>query len=298
MVLAGGPDRERPVSLQSGQCVAEALQRAGHTADLHDLTPEALGALDAFKQAQYDVVFPALHGPWGEGGHAQRLLEAHQIPYVGSQPDAAGRCMDKFETKQHLRELGIPTPSAEVLTKDQPNQLPCPVVVKPVDEGSSMDLHICRSPEQVAAARAESHSRHDRLLIESFVQGKEMTVGILERSTGQPEALPPIHIQPATEYYDYDAKYEREDTQYHFQIDLPDAVIAQIQADALIAHRRLGCRHLSRVDFLVDEEHRHWCLEVNTLPGFTTHSLLPMAAAHAGIPFPELTDHLVRTALS
>ncbi len=299
MVLAGGPDRERPVSLQSGAAVTQGLRDAGHSVQQADIGPDNLAALDRWVQGGGDVIFPVLHGPWGEGGPLQRILEGRQIPFVGCASAAAALCIDKHRTKQALIELGLPTPESELTQPNapRPSLLP-PLVIKPLCDGSSIDVSICHNREQVDdVLRRLKASPH--LLVERYVHGCELTVGILSGPEGD-QALPPIQILPATDFYDYQAKYKRDDTQLLIgsdQIQLPNAVLDKVQRLALATHRGLGCRHLSRVDLMVDEHHQPWILEVNTMPGFTSHSLLPQAAAHAGVPMPALVNRLVRLAV-
>lgn len=305
LVLAGGPDRERDVSLQSGAQVAGALREAGHDVIERDLSPTDTAALDEFAawgdsggdsggRSGGDVVFPVFHGKWGEGGGAQALLEQRGFAFVGCRQDAARRCFDKTRTKQTLLDAGLPTPAFEsVRASDFPTLQP-PVVVKANDEGSSIDLAICHTPEALAAAWKDLSSRHNTLLVERFVAGQELTVGVIADERGEPLALPTIHIVPATAFYDYDAKYLRDDTQYLF--DTPPEVEKTLHQIAIDTFRGLGCRQLSRVDMFLDAEDRPWVIEVNTLPGFTTHSLLPMAARRAGIEMTTLVDRLVRGA--
>ena len=191
-----------------------------------------------------------------------------------------------------LIAAGLPTPAFELRRAHEHPTLTPPVVVKPNADGSSIDLRICRDQATLDAAWAELSGRNPVLLVEEFIKGREVTVGVLGQR-GQEVALPPIHIVPATEFYDYEAKYTRDDTRYLFDLDAEPALLDQVTAAALAAHRTLGCRHLSRVDFLVDPAGRPFILELNTLPGFTTHSLLPMAAAKAGVPMPQLVTTLV-----
>lgn len=301
LVLAGGPDRERDVSLLSGKAVADALRDAGHEVLEHDIHPHDTSALDTFEQWPGDVIFPVLHGKWGEGGGLQHILDARELPYVGCGGPVAELCMDKHRTKLVLERHNIPTPPCELLAVGQPSRLKPPVVVKPTDEGSSIALSICHTPQQVAAARHQMRNAYAKVLIEKYIPGRELTVGIISRAPDEPHgdrALPTIEIIPAADYYDYQAKYESEQTQYRFDIDLPAEVLKRVQQLALQAHRVLGVRHLSRVDFIVDENNQPWVLEVNTMPGFTTHSLLPMAAAHAGLPMADLVDRLVHLPVS
>lgn len=304
LVLRGGPDREREVSLQSGGQVAEALRDWGHTVYERDILPDDLTALDDAKQLGVQVVFPVLHGPWGEGGPLQAILEARGLPYVGCKEKAGALCMNKWQTKQVLQDAGLPTAEAELLNKGDKRKLPAPCVVKAIDEGSSYGLAICQTEEDTNAAVAKLFEEHGQLMVERFVAGKELTVGIIEpiEASSLPledsgGALPPIHIVPAVEFYDYEAKYTRDDTQYHFDIDLDPACIHSVIDTAKRAFETLGCRHVARIDIIVDEQFNAYILEANTMPGFTSHSLVPKAAKQMGIAFPDLCDHLARLAL-
>ncbi|MEO0476601.1 MAG: D-alanine--D-alanine ligase [Planctomycetota bacterium] len=303
LVLRGGPDREREVSLNSGGQVAQALRDTGHTVYERDITPDDLSALSDGKQLGVQVVFPVLHGPWGEGGPLQAILEEAGFAYVGCQEAAARLCMDKWETKQALQESRLPTAEAELINKSDKRRLPAPCVVKALEEGSSYALKICHSDEDADAAVNELFKEHDRLMVERFVTGMELTVGIIEglpvdgEASDEPTALPPIHIVPAVEFYDYDAKYTRDDTQYKFDIDMDPACIQSVADTAKQVFETLGCRHLARIDFIVDEQFHAHILEANTMPGFTSHSLVPKAAKQMGIAFPDLCDHLARLAL-
>ena len=297
MVLAGGPDRERSVSLLSGDQVSAALGEAGHDVRQCDVLPGNLGALDQFTKWRGDVVFPVLHGGWGEGGGLQRVLEERRLPFVGCGAEAADLAMDKHRAKQVMLRHGLPTPPFEVIGPGQRRTVQPPLVLKPPREGSSIDTFICPDRHQARRARSRLGRRHARLLVEKFIQGRELTVGVLADGPCA-QALPPIQIVPATDFYDFDAKYERDDTRYLFDIDLPADTLNDVRALAVKTHNALGCRHLGRVDFIVDSQNRPWILEINTIPGFTTHSLLPMAAAKARLPLPQLVDRLARLAAS
>lgn len=288
LVLGGGPDREREVSVRSAAAVANALRSKGHQVTESDISPQDTSALDK----SYDVVFPVLHGSFGEGGPLQDILEARGIPYVGSGPQAARKAMNKVLAKQEVKQQGVVTPAFEIVTPDHPVDLRPPVVIKPINEGSSVDTFICMNESNLAACRSDIGNRYERLLVEQFVEGTEVTVGILGD-----RALPVIQIVPGDGFYDYESKYNRDDTEYLFDIDLPLSVLESLQTSALRAHQTLGCRHLSRVDFIVDKDHQPWFLEVNTMPGFTDHSLLPKAAHQAGIPMAELCHRLVAAAV-
>jgi len=297
MVLLGGPDRERAVSLESGARVARGLREAGHKVLERDIGPEDLSALDQWARWRGDVVFPVLHGPWGEGGPLQRELDQRDIPYVGCKAEAAGLCIDKHRTKLVLVQHGLPTPEFEVVVAGHQPHLAPPVVVKAPFEGSSIDLAVCRTAGQLRDS-LERLRKHPVLLVERFIGGKEFAVGVRDSGSGM-ETLPAIYIVPAGNFFDYASKYNRDDTQYvldplEMGLADPAGTVAELSRLALEASGVLGCRHMSRVDFIVDHQGRPWILEVNTIPGFTEHSLLPMAAARVGLPMPVLVDRLAR----
>ena len=291
LVLMGGPDAEREVSLHSGAAIARALRECGS----FDVLEQVIDRPDAedLRGMPGDVIFPALHGAWGEGGPLQSLLEQIGRRYVGSRPPAAALAMDKLRTKSLLLDAGLPTPASCELAGQMTCPLPPPLVLKPVDEGSSVDIRICQTSEQVDQALRELTPRRARLMAEQFIPGREMTVAII---TG--EAYPVIEIVPGTPFYDYEAKYLRDDTTYTVDPDINSDLTDELQSIALKIWELVGCRHLARVDFRVDPDNRPWCLEINTMPGFTDHSLVPMAAAHRGLSMATLCEKLVRAALS
>ena len=292
-VLCGGPSAEREISLQSGQAVAEALQRRGHEVFVADIGPESLGALDH----PADVVFPALHGPFGEDGTVQRLLAEHKLPFVGSDAKSSALAMDKVASKMLVASDGIDSPRFEVWdagtlgVRDQPS-IALPVIVKPVDQGSSVATAIVRQPEAFPQAVRTTVGQFGRALVEQFIVGEELTVGIINGET-----LPPICIRPKRQFYDYVAKYQDDTTEYLFEAGYAARVLETSQALSRRVFDRIGCRHLARVDWMVEPDGRLWFLEINTLPGFTSHSLVPKAAAKAGIPFDELVERLIFMAL-
>ena len=309
MVLAGGSGRECEVSVLSASEVETSLLAAGHDVLLRNIDPENLSALDEFARwecGEGKVIFPVLHGAWGEGGPLQRILDNRGLLYVGSGSQTSELCMDKHRTKLALERAQLPTPPYELLSSGQQQVLLPPVVIKAMREGSSIDLIICTDHKSASRARRQLNNRHRKILVEKFIAGKELTIGVIGKLRGDVsdqhhnEALPPIQIIPATAYYDYDAKYVRDDTRYLFdpaEIGLPATLLDELRKMSLTAHSLLGCRHVSRWDFIVDAEQRPWILEVNTMPGFTKHSLLPMAAARAGIAMSALTNRLVRLAM-
>jgi len=290
-VLFGGTSAEREVSLNSGSRVLAALQ--GQGIDAHAFDP-ANQPLDALKG--YDRAFIALHGRHGEDGTIQGALEMMHIPYTGPGVLASALAMDKFRTKLMWRAAGLPIPEYAVLKADSDfaeieEELGLPLFVKPAREGSSIGITKVRARGDLAAAYAEA-ARHDSLVIaEKGVLGGEYTVGIVGD-----EALPIIKIEPATDWYDYEAKYIRNDTKYLCPCGLPAEQEARIRKGALEAFRILGGRGWGRVDFLMDEEGQHYFLEANTAPGMTDHSLVPMAARVAGMDYPTLVRRVLELA--
>lgn len=298
-VLAGGPDAERPVSITSGTSIASALQESGRF-EVRYLLIDRIETVDALRDTigHADVVFPALHGHWGEGGPLQELLEADGRPFVGSGSKAAAMAMDKMACKQMVAgaPLRIPTPPAcELRSATDECTVDPPLVLKPVDDGSSVDIRICHNRTSVARARAELHPRRARLMAEQYIAGREFTVGIIGDAVSSL-----IEIVPAVAFYDYEAKYRRDDTRYVVEPEAVSEVIKdQMRAWALAIHRAVGARHLSRIDFRLEEgTDTPWFLEINTMPGFTSHSLVPMgAAACQGLKMPALCAKLVEMAL-
>ena len=292
-VLYGGPSAEREVSLVSGKAVIEALRSMGHAVFPSDVSPTDLSGLDQ----PADVIFPVLHGAFGESGELQEILEQRRLPFVGSGSRASRLGMDKVAAKQAWERAGLPTAPWELLTPktyEAPHRLDAlglPCVVKAVDGGSSIDVYICRTAPEADAACRKVLAKYGRALVERFIRGTELTVGILED-----KPLEPIRITTSRDFYDFEAKYKGNYTEYHFDLNLPDAVVQRVRETARRAHETLGCRHLSRVDVMVDEQHQPYLLEINTLPGFTAKSLLPKAAKHAGIEFGPLVDRLVKRA--
>jgi D-alanine-D-alanine ligase len=294
MVLMGGPSAERAVSLVSGEAVAAALESRGHQVSRADVSPEDLSALE---QADVDVVFVALHGSFGEDGQLQHILEQRGLRYTGSDPKASRLGMNKIEAKRRFAEAGVPTPPFVVAEAGRRGHVvlgfPLPVVVKPADQGSSVDCSIVRQASELDAAITHVVDTYGRCLIEPYIRGPELTVGILAG-----RALPVCQIRSATTFYDYQAKYQDDRTEYLFDIDLPSDLLQRVQRLSVSAFEALGCRDMSRVDWMVDAAtFEPYCLEVNTIPGFTSHSLLPKAAARAGVSFADLCEQVVRLAM-
>jgi D-alanine-D-alanine ligase len=287
-VLAGGPSAERDISLASGQAVADALRQRGHDVFAADIGPDDLTALDH----PADVVFPALHGTFGEDGTLQRIMEERGICFVGSGSRASAAAMDKAVAKQIAIDLGIPTPAFEIVPPPPQPTVPLPVIIKPLAQGSSVATRIVRDQRELRPAVQEVVDRYGQALVERFVTGDELTVGMLGD-----RALPPIRIRPGREFYDYEAKYHDDRTEYLFETGYSSALLERATDGSRRLFAGLGCRHLARIDWIVDAGEKLWFLEVNSIPGFTSHSLVPKAAARIGIPFDELVERLVRMAL-
>lgn len=284
-VLMGGTSAEREVSLMSGAGVLAALQSRG--VDAHRFDP-AERPLAALKDDGFDMAFIALHGPFGEDGTLQGALETLGLPYTGCGVMASAIGMDKWRTKLLWKGADLPIPDFVMLDDDTDfaaveAQLGLPIFVKPATEGSSIGVTKVKQPGGLAAAYAEARKYDPLVLAEKFVGGGEYTCAVLDG-----EALPVIKIEPATEFYDYEAKYFRDDTVYRCPAGLSDAREAEMRELAKTGFAVLGGRGWGRVDFLVDEAGTPYLLEVNTSPGMTSHSLVPMAARVAGIAYEEL----------
>ncbi len=308
LVLGGGPDAEREVSLRSSAAIAQALRDTGRYdvsyRVIDRLTPEQLRAMPG------DCVFPALHGKWGEGGPLQRILEQDGRPFVGCAFAAARACMDKVLTKTFASRVGLTVAPTMILDpSDDLLPLPLPVVVKPIFEGSTIGLHVCRTVQDWQRAHAASAASGKPCMVEPFIKGRELTLGLIAqepRSASGPtrlEPLPLIQITPAEGLYDYEAKYNRNDTKYLVGPPIPTALrdrlgeLTRSLAESIPGPPSRGVAHLCRADFILDDDNRAWFLELNTMPGFTDHSLVPMAARATGLEMPTLCARLVDAAI-
>lgn len=290
-VLFGGKSGEREVSLKSGSAVLAALQRQGVNAEAFDPATRPLHDLEA-----YDLAMISLHGRFGEDGAMQGALELLGIPYTGSAVMASAIGMDKWRTKMMWTAAGISTPAFELVNADSDfdaieKKLGLPLFVKPANEGSSIGISKVKVTGALKAAYELAAESDPLVIAEQFVGGGEYTVGILGDS-----ALPIVRIVPKNEFYDYEAKYLRDDTEYRCPSGLSSEKEAQIQQEALQAFNVIGCSGWGRVDFLMDEAGKHYFLEVNTSPGMTDHSLVPMAAKAAGIGFDALVLRILELA--
>ena len=295
-VVMGGRSAERDVSIESGTGVMRALGALGHEARSLDFDARFV---DGMREIKPDVVFNALHGPGGEDGEIQGLLEWMGIPYTGSGIAACAVAMDKHLTKKLLAAEGLPTPAWDVfdLTGGTlpllPGSLNLPLVVKPRASGSSAGVVIVKSHEAWSKTILEAASRTPEVLAEEFVAGREFSCGVLGE-----EALPVVEIVPADEFYSYDAKYRPGGSRHLVPAPIDHDLTSRLQTLALSVHRLLGMRDYSRTDFIVTKEGRPTVLEINALPGMTPTSLLPDEALHAGISYEALVERLVQYALA
>ncbi|MEJ2702056.1 MAG: D-alanine--D-alanine ligase [Sedimentisphaerales bacterium] len=297
-VLAGGIGDEREISLQSGRCVAEALVEAGFDVVTADVGPDDLEAL---RDKSIDVFFPALHGKFGEDGTLQQILEDESRLYTGSGPIASKLAFDKMACKELFEDVGAAVPKAIEFRPEsdveqierQLCQFAGKCVVKPVTQGSSVGIYIVSTPAEALEAAPKVLDRFGDCMIEEFIPGQEVTVGILGEHT-----LPIIEIRTHSAFYDYRAKYVDERTEFLFDTVADPGVAADISRAAMDCFTALGCRHFGRIDFILGDDGTAHILEVNTIPGFTTHSLLPKAAARAGLSMSDLCASIARTAYS
>lgn len=289
-VLMGGPSAEREVSLRSGAAVARALRSLGHTVHEMDPTPG-----DLRLAPQTEVVFLALHGTYGEDGTVQAELDARGVPYTGCDAEASRVAFDKVLTKQRCLEAGVPTARfavMESLTAPWPGGWAPPVVLKPVRQGSSVGLHFVDQIEEWPSALVEAFRYDDKVLLEERIPGREVTVGILED-----EPLPLVEVRPKGGAYDYHHKYTAGETDYLCPAPFDETTTRRIQAAGLGAFRAVGGRDYGRVDVMVRPNGEPVVLEVNTLPGMTETSLLPKAAAAAGLSYAALCQRMIELAL-
>jgi D-alanine-D-alanine ligase len=329
-VLMGGTSSERDVSLATGIRVAEALRSRGHDVRAVDPARGEIGldeqrglasgivvqtsppSQDALRRmarealpkmastlpraGEADVVFLGLHGGTGEDGTIQAMLDLTGVPYTGSGHLASALAMDKDLSKQLFRQAGVTTADwlmAPAAVEEVGASLGFPVIVKPSKQGSTVGLSIVRDPEQLQAAIDEAFDFDDEVMVEAFIAGRELTVGILGG-----DALPVGEIIPKHEIYDYECKYTPGMAEERFPADLTNAEAERIQQEARAAFRALKLSGYARIDFRMAQDGRFYCLEANTLPGMTQTSLIPQAAAAAGITFPELCERIVRLAIA
>lgn len=291
-VLMGGWAAERSISLKSGHAVLEGLLEQG--VDAHKVDADR-NVVDVLRAENYDCVFNILHGRGGEDGEIQGALEISQIPYTGCGVMASAISMDKLMTKRIWSGANLPTPAFEILTADSDFDavveiLGLPLIVKPAQEGSSIGMTKVNQAGQLKAAYEKAAEFDDIVFAEQWVTGKEFTVAILGELI-----LPAIQIVANTDFYDFDAKYESNETEYYCPCDLDEKQEAEIKELSKKSFEILGGKGWGRVDLMQDADGKFWLIEVNTTPGMTDHSLVPMAAKQQGMTFPELTVEILKT---
>ena len=299
VVLMGGPSAEHAISLKSGQGITDALRTRGWTVDPL-VIPDAVSTeaacqftMRALQQRQPDVAFIALHGAFGEDGTVQRLCDALHVAYTGSDAAASRLGMDKLASRRRFEQAGLAVPRWQALAfgTDRAPSLDgwsYPLVIKPSNQGSSLGVSIVLRPDEFDEALEAAGRYSSQVLIEEFVAGRELTVGVLGE-----EPLPIVEICPRHPFFDFAAKYTPGSTDYLVPAPLPPELTQRVQALGRAAHHALGCRHFSRADVILSDGGTPVLLEVNTIPGFTPTSLLPKAAACAGLAYDELCERLV-----
>lgn len=298
-VLMGGPSSEREISLKSGKAVFQSLQSAGIDVVAIDIKTEDVAEnLRLLKASRIDCAFLALHGWFGEDGQIQAILEELKMPYTGSGPQASRTAMDKTASREVFLKADLTIPRCKILEKSKGRvkdfnleQFGLPLVVKPASQGSSVGLSIIDQHGQFSTALDLAFQYDEKVLIEEYIPGRELTVGILHE-----QALPLIEIMPKNRFFDFQAKYQSGMSEYIVPAQLPKAIAELVQAKAMLAHKILGCRDFSRVDIILRQDNTPFVLEVNTIPGFTETSLLPKAARASGIDFVELCVKLIELA--
>ncbi|UCC94625.1 MAG: D-alanine--D-alanine ligase [Candidatus Omnitrophota bacterium] len=285
-VLGGGVSEEREISLISAQEVLNALKRKSIEAFFVDITTSDRQKVKEILLSHiFDVAFVALHGEFGEDGKIQRILQNLKIPHTGSSPSASYLSMDKIASKTIFVRGDIPTPPFHVCVDPSrlPRNLQFPLVVKPYFSGSSIGISIVRDESDLGPALKKAFSLQKRVLLEQYIEGREMTVGILEE-----KPLAVVEIVSKNEYFDFHTKYTVGEAELRAPAELETSVYGRVQAVALSAHRALGCKSFSRVDMRLSRDNTPFVLEVNSIPGLTSHSLLPLSAKCCGIDFDDL----------
>jgi len=282
-VLMGGPSAEREVSLRSGAAAATALRDAGF-----EVAEVVVEDANFVVPAGTDLAFLALHGTFGEDGQVQSILQARGIPFTGANAEVSRISFDKEKTKEKFRQHGVPTPEGQLVHSLAEVTVGLPAFVKPNAQGSSVGTHPATTREELSAALADALKFDSSALVERFIKGRELTVGVLGD-----QVLPIIEIRPLDGFYDYTNKYTKGRTEYFCPAPLPTDITKMIQDYALKAHHAVGHPVYSRIDFLLENDTHPWCLEINTIPGMTATSLLPKAAAATGLDFPQLCRRIV-----
>ena len=287
-LMMGGPGKEREVSLRSGAAVAGALRKCGASVSEMDVAGPGFQLPEGTR-----LVYNMIHGTFGEDGGLQALLDGIGVAYTGEGAEGSRLAFDKIETQARFDRAGVPTCAWKIFGRGENPEWPVPCVIKAPRQGSSVGVHIVRSRDEIPAALDDCFQYGGQVLVEEFFTGRELTVGILGD-----QALPIVEIVPHEGFYDYEHKYTKGASEYHVPANLEPAVTANVQAAALAACRALGLEVYSRVDILIAPDGRLNVLEINTIPGMTETSLLPKAAAVAGLDFPALCEEIAGLSLA
>lgn len=319
LVALGGRSSERSVSIESGKAVAVALEKLGYPSGILDTgtgrlmqSPE-LGAIEKDPKKlppsitfplidmkrHFELVFICLHGRYGEDGGFQALLEEVGLKYTGSTPPSSAAGLNKKFSKIIFETYGVPTPSFQIVSRpDEKIRIKYPLVVKPVAQGSSLGVSICENEADYAVGIKNALDLDREAIVEPYIEGREITVGVIENEKGATETLPIIEIIPSTKFFDFNAKYDPKTREEVPAKNINPQMQKQIEDTAIKAHKALDCRHYSRVDMIIDKNNKLQVLEVNTLPGMTANSLMPKAAVAKGYTFEGFIEHLVKIALN
>ncbi len=293
-VLYGGISAERNISLETGSNVAKALQHLGYRVSLIDVDE---GFVSSVPEIECDIVFIALHGKFGEDGRLQEILEKRGIPFTGSSSLASKRGMDKVESRRLFERAGLRVAAGFVVksgesSKVNSNALEYPLVVKPSREGSTLGISVAHNPVEFEEALSNAFLHDDVVLVEKFIKGREFTVGIIDNM-----ALPVIEIKPKHEIFDFKCKYGDNLVEFSFDHGLNERKISTLVQCARDAYNVLECSGIARVDIILGQDDIPYVLEVNTVPGMTDHSLVPLAASKLGIKLPQLCEMAIHQAL-
>ncbi len=304
-LLSGGISGEREVSLKTGEQIYNALDKNKYEIFKYDLKTDLKRFFNDAMNKKFDLVFPALHGPFGEDGKLQGMLDMIGMPYVFSGCLASALAMDKYKTKIIARDAGLDLIPDIALQKDEKyniqkiiNKLPLPIVIKPMELGSSVGMSIAKNKQELEQGIENAFKHGDKVMLEKFIKGRELTVAVMGNEQNM-EALPVIEIIPKVSgWFDYKAKYEVGGSEEVCPAKIPNNIKNKIQKFAIKTFNAIGCKDLARADFIWDtENNKMYFLEINTIPGMTQTSLAPQAAKVAGMEFGEFLDRLIKGAL-
>ena len=291
-VLMGGISKEREISLRSGKRIAQALRNFGHNVDEIDVSYDTIYEIGKLKN--YDVLFNILHGTFGEDGRMQAILDVISVPYTGSGVETSVIAFDKYLCSLLVNDL-VDIPTYMLISKDTYQEfikdIEFPCVIKPRREGSSIGIHICHSIDELESALKMEFDRYNELIAQKYIKGTEVTISVIDIDSN-PTVLPILELRPKKEFYDYEAKYTDGLTEFIIPAQISEEMTRRIEKIALDIYKKLECRHFARIDGIVNDD-KFYFVEVNTLPGMTDLSDLPMSAKVYGMSFEELVNNIV-----